>query len=327
MNSTLSSYLMTFTQINTMISLHWYLAIIYQPHHVLRPPPVLPPPTPSVSTRGRKHKETEIVEQAIIASKANAAETMQESDPVSPDGRSREEVEEMFQSSCSISPAQSEHSSNTKLTHGDAIQELAGGDDSMIVDGVRITPELEYPADVESPYSANMDIDKLEEDGTPKEFSAASSESTSRAHSIKATSTASDGSAVAPTSFYASTVPQNKGKERAVSQPSPLDLSDSDKSEHEEVTDLLDESEPSDIIESSTYVFTLQMFIPTDFIHSTFIFTLDSLGSRHLAAVNSLKSYLKLEAKDKLGVSEASNARGLQAFVCSSEIFALSEII
>lgn len=249
MNSTFSLYITISTKINQMISLHWYLAIIFRPHHVLQPPPVLPPHTPSVSTRGRKHKETEIFERAVTASKADVAETREEPDSVSPsDGQGQEEVEEMFQSSCSISSAQSEQSSDTESSNGDAVMELAEGD-SMIIDVARISPELGYPAEVESSHSASMEIDRLEEDP-------ASSEPTSRAHSLKAIST------VASTSFYASTVPQNKGKEQTVFQSDPLDLSDSDKGEHQEVTDLLDESEPSEITES-TYVFTLKIFLPS----------------------------------------------------------------
>lgn len=269
MSSMFSSHITTFRSANPMLSLHWYLAIIYQPQHVLQPPPLLPPPTPSVSTRGRKNKETEILEQVMAASKADTAETMQVQEsvsrPVSPsDGQAQEEVEEMFQSSCSISSAQSQHSSNTKSSNGGLVQQVAEADDSMIVDDDRISPELQYPAEVESTHSGSMEVDELEvdeleDDATPNGFSAASSEPTSRALSLKPNSTVSDGSAVASTNFYASTIPQDKGKGRAVLQPSPLDLSDSDKGEHEEVNDLLDEPETSEIAESSTYVFALQI--------------------------------------------------------------------
>lgn len=43
---------------------------------------------------------------------------------------------------------------------------------------------------------------------------------------------------------------------------------------------------------------------------------MDSLGSRHPQAINRLSNYLKLEAKDKKGVSEAGTAKGKFAAVC-----------
>jgi len=47
----------------------------------------------------------------------------------------------------------------------------------------------------------------------------------------------------------------------------------------------------------------------------TYIFTFDSLGSRHPAAVSNLSAYLQLEAKDKKGLDSPSEPVGKQAIV------------
>jgi hypothetical protein len=47
----------------------------------------------------------------------------------------------------------------------------------------------------------------------------------------------------------------------------------------------------------------------------TYIFTLDSLGNRHLPVFKNLRRYLKKEALDKKGVEHTSEAIGKQASV------------
>jgi hypothetical protein len=60
------------------------------------------------------------------------------------------------------------------------------------------------------------------------------------------------------------------------------------------------------------------MIVP--FLHilcysSTYIFTMDSLGGKHPAAIKRLQKYLRLEAEDKRNVSKTSEALGKQAIV------------
>ncbi|KAH9480523.1 Ubiquitin-like-specific protease 2 [Psilocybe cubensis] len=50
-------------------------------------------------------------------------------------------------------------------------------------------------------------------------------------------------------------------------------------------------------------------------VEETFIFIMDSLGTKHRQAVNKLTAYLKLEAKDKKGVSDAGTAKSKLASV------------
>jgi Ulp1 family protease len=50
-------------------------------------------------------------------------------------------------------------------------------------------------------------------------------------------------------------------------------------------------------------------------LHRTYIFTLDSLGSRHPTVLNNLRKYLKKEAEDKKNIVDTSDAIGKQALV------------
>lgn len=51
--------------------------------------------------------------------------------------------------------------------------------------------------------------------------------------------------------------------------------------------------------------------------HRTYIFTMDSLGTRHPQAIKRLANYLKMEAQDKKGVQDTSSAIGKFASVHS----------
>lgn len=50
-------------------------------------------------------------------------------------------------------------------------------------------------------------------------------------------------------------------------------------------------------------------------LHRTVIFTLDSLGTSHRAAITKLSGYLQREAEDKKGIKNAVQAEGKQASV------------
>jgi len=49
--------------------------------------------------------------------------------------------------------------------------------------------------------------------------------------------------------------------------------------------------------------------------HRTYIFTFDSLGSRHPQALKRLSAYLRMEAKDKKGVNAEGIIEGKNALV------------
>lgn len=69
------------------------------------------------------------------------------------------------------------------------------------------------------------------------------------------------------------------------------------------------------------YVSTVSLSLDLDLMRypaSPRIFIFDSLGSRHIQAVNVLTGYLQMEAKDKKGLDETTRAVGKEAMVCHS---------
>ncbi|KAI0081593.1 hypothetical protein K474DRAFT_1768509 [Panus rudis PR-1116 ss-1] len=94
--------------------------------------------------------------------------------------------------------------------------------------------------------------------------------------------------AVPVTTFYGGV--SNKGKEKAIDVPA----DDADEPANEEATDSPSgEPEPN----------------------RTYIFTFDSLGTEHRAAIKLLSMYLQFEAKDKKGLENTSEAKGKSALV------------
>lgn len=57
------------------------------------------------------------------------------------------------------------------------------------------------------------------------------------------------------------------------------------------------------------------MSLHTDRVYSTYIFTFDSLGSKHPRAAHLLKNYLQFEAKDKKQIEDPSEAKYKMALV------------
>jgi len=249
-------------------SLHWYLAIIYKPEHVLLPPPSTIAAS-SVATRTRK-SQSGIVEQQILPATT--------SDQVSPsqdqtDGAlacrapSRSatgngaEVEEMFDRSCSISAVHSTATSTASASSSMADQKdrLAPEADSIIVDDDGELHELQYPSP--GATTSQMDVDELagdqvmDEDSMTHETSMASSKPlstvrTSGADSGASNSVSLNSGAIGAANFYSSA---RKGKEKAGprTRTFPLDVVDvscSDDGEQDEVDELL--NEPDSVVHS-----------------------------------------------------------------------------
>ena len=111
--------------------------------------------------------------------------------------------------------------------------------------------------------------------------------------------------AVPPAQFYGSI--KAKGKQKAISKTN-LRAMDVDKDEGDDVIVL----EPA-----PKCVFLFAIPAISNQWSRTYIFTLDSLGTRHPRAITKLATYLKLEARDKKGIANASLAQGKMASVCS----------
>ncbi|KIM89078.1 hypothetical protein PILCRDRAFT_84870 [Piloderma croceum F 1598] len=297
--------------------LHWYLAIIYQPENVLLPPPTTA--VSSISTRTRKSQSGTVDQQIPPATTSDLSPPLRDQTeeavacrpPHSATGNDGE-VEKMFDRSCSISVGHSNVTSTASSSiaeHNDTLPEA----DSIVVDDDGELHELQYPSPDEATFQ--MDVDELtgdqimDEDRMTPEISATSSKPLSKDRGSRADSEAPNlvslnSEAVGANDFYSSGVRKGKEKEKekAAIRPFPLDVVDvscSDDGEQDEVDELLNEPDSA-----------VQFDQPT-----TYIFTLDSLGSKHPQAIKFLRSYLKMEAKDKKNIVDSSDAKGCQAFV------------
>jgi len=109
---------------------------------------------------------------------------------------------------------------------------------------------------------------------------------------------------VPPARFYGSS--KAKGKQKAISKTNQRAMGEKDEGDGVVVLD----PAPRCVSPFGIPTISNQCF-------RTYIFTLDSLGTRHPRAITKLATYLKLEARDKKGILNASLAQGKTAFVCS----------
>ncbi|OCH91910.1 cysteine proteinase [Obba rivulosa] len=262
---------------------HWYLAIIYNPEHVLTPSPVdIPTSTAKPLTRKRK-RESEVIDvEATGASSALSPPLSEDIVPDScppspthshapcPDSGGEQEVEELLKSTscCSLTDIDSAPAASEAAHEQE--EDVVMADASMVLDDL----QLMYPDDARSSSPLRMDIDDTVEatSTTPSDSTMALSPLPRQDISME----------VPAAQFY--TLTPMKGKERAIS--------------------------PAGPVPASTREVELQQ-------SRTYIFIFDSLGNRHPQAVKNLSAYLQMEAQDKKGVEDTSPAEGKHALVPS----------
>ncbi|GJE88369.1 hypothetical protein PsYK624_044520 [Phanerochaete sordida] len=275
--------------------LHWYLAIICNPEYTLQSPPPTPQKNgPSVLTRKRKREEdAEPVDipDGDETSQVPAARTRDTTPARSRTGDEAEEnsVEELLNlNDCAISPPGEPQDPSMPSKGSCDMLQYPMSDPPMDVDGLSTQDVVEIDSAAATKGSTLQDL-SVDEDDKPAsvveeeivEIDTAPME-VDKAH---ASSTA-----VPVTRFYGSAV--RKGKERALSPavPHPSDPVSQDVEVDVEVEV---EAEKEDAAEPE---------LPDTNPDKTWIFTFDSLGSKHPAAANNLALYLQLEAQDKKGL-------------------------
>ncbi|KAJ7195469.1 hypothetical protein GGX14DRAFT_474847 [Mycena pura] len=273
-------------------NLHWYLAIIYHPEHILNPLP--PPPlknTPTTRRKARQEaaKSPEIDHPLYSArppdSKASSVtrgtptpmETAGGSGTLSPNSNAAEAevVDEL--TACSInedSPPSHEVTDKPDSDAGDDVDDfdsLFDEDEKMDVDGSH-SGDSQTASDGRDPDPQDMEVDELEEDtekstDDPLDF-------------LSKQSPPSAPTSFAPVesgSFYG----HSKGKRKAESPP--VLAAEPEEASPSEALD--------DRIEEEVVVVGEQP--------RTYVFTLDSLGTRHPKVVSVLSEYLQHEALEK----------------------------
>ncbi|KAJ7147148.1 hypothetical protein C8R43DRAFT_542989 [Mycena crocata] len=302
-------------------NLHWYLAIIYQPEHILRPPPI----TSSPHTRRKGQQEAEKLEADDTSlsrrhgssrppdSKASSV-TRRSPSPVeasssgtlSPNSTTQAEAEVVDElTSCSITE-------DDPPTHGTPAQpepsvladdESLFGDSHMDVDGVEVleTPREQSPSLVQSEGPLNdgeqqaatedsagadiMDVDAADDPDV----------SMASADPLDLFTPPPSAPSISTNDFYTNrNSTKSRGKRKAQSPPLEAFPREEYPLDDEDDTEIVNHGQPS-----------------------TYVFTLDSLGSRHPKVVKVLGQYLQAEALDKKGIplEESSKAVGRYAQV------------
>ncbi|KAF5382633.1 hypothetical protein D9615_003013 [Tricholomella constricta] len=334
---------------------HWYLVIIYQPEHVLIPPPIMASP----ATRGRKNVASTRVSPAKpastekklasiftkptstsskppsittqlsstekplsmskpLSSKKPPSSGQSSKQEVSPS--SEAEVEEVvmegmggllnFEASCSITITTVDSTSVSRATS--VIEESANAshDDTVVPESPPTDMDVEennLPAALEKELSMTISdyessfarsrpaIHDIDMDDVP-------SASTSRQDADSLFGDENDAAdssksvSVQPHIFYGKSQ-KASGKQKAIPNQAVFRKDDFPVTVDEQGPD----EEPLTSSPNSDA--------------TTYIFTFDSLGSRHPQAIKLLSRYLKKEAQDKLNKTDLSDAVGKQALV------------
>ncbi|KAG2155898.1 uncharacterized protein EDB93DRAFT_1128735 [Suillus bovinus] len=325
-------------------NLHWYLAIIYEPEHTLLPP--LPQKEPSLSQRAKLRRKTATEPDVIPMTEPEAAPSDDlptsgaRSEPdaeaaslhatcaSTPSVTQDEDMDDIspvdFTQSCSISnllpPILLRASStNSVSTQGRSasVGKVSGRSVSVEaqVDLVLPTssPRLE-PMDVDVTV---IDIDTIPEGTEPKDNLSSSNASTSiqvsEPPSAPSSKPPSRMTGISTAHFYGASA-KSKGKQKAVEPAVVTDSEEEDElnedEKHEREVDAMLDVQPSFATQTSNDPL------------NTWIFTLDSLGSRHPQAQKVLRHWLKAEAKDKQQLDEVRLAEVKLAQVPSQPNFA-----
>ncbi|KAG1792935.1 uncharacterized protein HD556DRAFT_1376770 [Suillus plorans] len=304
-------------------NLHWYLAIIYEPEYTLLPP--LPQKEPSLSQRAKLRRKTAAEPDVIPATEPEAVPpqdlpalgTRSEPDAESaslhatcastPSITQDEDMDDIspveFTQSCSISshlppkllrvsPSNSISTQGRSASVGKASGRSISVEAHVDLHLSTSSPCLE-PMDVDVTV---IDIDTIPEGTGPKDNLPSSNASTSThvSEPLSVPSSKPPSRMGIPAAHFYGASTRTKGKQKAVE---PVVVPDSEEEDernedekHEREVDAMLDVQPS--LATSNDPLT------------TWIFTLDSLGSRHPQAQKVLRYWLKAEAKDKQQLDE-----------------------
>ncbi|KAK0487323.1 hypothetical protein IW261DRAFT_1447250 [Armillaria novae-zelandiae] len=327
---------------------HWYLAIIYQPEHILLPPLQIPSPT----TRGRTRQSIAPIPSSVDPLQENSPEATLDDSPVSAhvfssEAQETHDVEALLRlsQSCSIEEGPTEWP--TSEVHDVDMREPIDEDTNMDIDE-------EIPADFrhrslsltadDCPRGQSSSFVPEDENIRSDEAQVTASGSDSQslsprfegersdvidvdtAHSlfdgddnVESASSQIEGSVscpggIPPSRFYAS---DKKGKRKAEPQSDPVIVAEDTQSSQKRKlkTYSLRRRRGEDDANTQVEVPDDDEVVAFDGRPSTYIFTMDSLGSRHPRVISVLGNYLRLEAIDKKGIEASSKPIGKQALV------------
>ncbi|KAF9468622.1 hypothetical protein BDZ94DRAFT_683530 [Collybia nuda] len=274
-------------------NLHWYLAIIYHPAHILNPPLVVETQSPTTRRRAQTSSVNEIPPTKSVSPRVSPTSATPPAPEIeNKDGTVNDSVVEKsllnFDASCSIS------------VMTDCFRNATEPPDTLEV----VPPFPPSEMDIDSGklqegklYDISPTLSDYNSGGVPSpdfDIHDADSSSTGAAEVEQLFANdmdielASRLSVVKSSNFYGASSEKVQGKQRQSAEVISRAASQED------------EGEPS---------------LSSNPVPTTYIFTLDSLNSRHPQAIRQLARYLKLEAKDKRNISETSDPCGKMAAV------------
>ncbi|KAF8908964.1 hypothetical protein CPB84DRAFT_1843311 [Gymnopilus junonius] len=252
--------------------LHWYLAIIYEPEHILSP---IMPEVPSIRKETRSSRKANAANQEPPETTLERRDTKDEQNPTPSEAEVERNLNDDFQNSCTI-----------ESLDDDGDDELLLQSEPTDYDDDRSSAALSYvsqegeevvlaPRSLEGPSGRQ---------GSPRPTMPGEvPDSTEESESRKGQS------GINPSLFYHH-LPKNGKRKRKDEVTRDPDIA-------------MKETKPEE-----DEVFFVER-------PKTYIFTMDSLGTRHPQAIKRLANYLKMEAQDKKGVQGASLAMGKFASV------------
>ncbi|PBK74718.1 cysteine proteinase [Armillaria solidipes] len=328
---------------------HWYLAIIYQPEHILLPPLQ----TTSPATRGRTR-------QSIVTPASPSAEPLREISPeatlddspvsarvFSSEAQETHDVEELLRLSQSFNIEEDLIEGSTTEVHDVDMHEPLDDDTNMDIDeeipadfrrrslsltaddrprgqSSSFVPEDENIRSDEaqlaafgsesrplSPRFEGERSDVIDVDTAHSLFDGDDNVESASAH-IEESVSCPEG--IPPSRFYAS---DKKGKRKVEPQSDPVIVAEDAQSPQKGKlkTYSLRKRKAEDDADTQVEVPDDDEVVVHDGRPSTYIFTMDSLGSRHPRVISVLGNYLRLEAVDKKGIEASSKPIGKQALV------------
>ncbi|KAK0188169.1 hypothetical protein F5146DRAFT_1141619 [Armillaria mellea] len=328
---------------------HWYLAIIYQPEHILLPPLQ----TLSPATRGRTR-------QSIVTSASPPANSPQDISPeatlndspvsahvFSSEAQETQDVEDLLRlsQSCSIEEGPTECS--TTEVHDVEMREPIDDDTNMDIDdeipadfrhrslsltaddrprgqSSSLVPEGENIRSDEAqvttsgsesqPLSPRFEGERSEVIDVDTAHSLFDGDDNVESASTQIRESVSCPGGIPPSQFYAS---DKKGKRKAEPQSDPVIVAEDAQSSQKRKlkTYSMRKRKAEDDADTQVEVPDNDEVVVFDGRPSTYIFTMDSLGSRHPRVISVLGNYLRLEAIDKKGIEASSKPIGKQALV------------
>ena len=323
---------------NSQFSFHWYLAIICEPEHVLIPTPEIPP-TRKDTRSSAKHEASVVLTtsglpenmpltaaerddtttSSIIQDRSvlPTSDTMLTKRPGIPEDNSDDDMYATVPSSEAEVERSLYNGFRSSCQIGDDLDDQLGLPpvvEAVVADGDDDDDVLSYASD-EGDIYVNSNAAEKSPSVMDKNLDSGSSEVAMVVDDVEAINVMELDKDEAPTTlklevvpparFYGST--KAKGKQKAISKTNQWAM-DVEEDEGDGVVVL--EPAPRCVSPFGIPTISNQCF-------RTYIFTLDSLGTRHPRAIGKLATYLKLEARDKKGILNASLAQGKTASVCS----------